>query len=265
MERAADDMVYEYARAKPHQATLGSLRAMAARKCARASGKARPRGSSTWRARKNPVIAKPSIRSPARLARVLAQKGRQPQQPVVPGLARRPRHRAARFRRHIDEIRGRPRSRRRRRGRAQSRVRRATAARSARPARRGSAIGEAGRASRRAPRARRMRVALRQQPHQRREMGHAVERMRRRQECRRRADQALDGVVAEMLVEPRPPGRAAPSCRAAAPAAAASRPRRAPDRDGGRARASSARGWRSPRRGARRARCLPRSTACGCV
>ena len=52
----------------------------------------------------------------------------------------------------------------------------------------------------------RMRIALRQQAAERGEMGHAVERMRHRQERRRARIEALDRVEAEMLVEPRPPG-----------------------------------------------------------
>ena len=53
-----------------------------------------------------------------------------------------------------------------------------------------------------------MRIALRQQPAQRREMRHAVDHMRGRQQRRGMQLQRLDRVVAEVLVEPRAPDRA---------------------------------------------------------
>ncbi len=53
-----------------------------------------------------------------------------------------------------------------------------------------------------------MRLTLGEQPAQRRKMRHAVDRMGRREISRRAEIKRLDGVMAEMLVEPRPPGRA---------------------------------------------------------
>ena len=53
-----------------------------------------------------------------------------------------------------------------------------------------------------------MRVALRQQPHQRGQMGDAIDRVRRAEEAGGAQVQPLDRVIAEMLVEPRPPGGA---------------------------------------------------------
>ncbi len=95
-----------------------------------------------------------------------------------------------------------------------------------------------------------MRVALGQQPHHRGQMADAIDRVRGRKEVRR----AL--VASALLCNCRDARRAAPArsrsryCRSAAPASGASRNRRAPARDGGHARASSARGWRSPPRAA---------------
>ncbi len=228
-------------------------------------GRARPRGNSrarpadasraapsTCRVRKNPVSAEAVgevLRR--RLGRRLAvEKRRQPQQPVLPRLARQARHRAARFRRHVDEVLARRRSPRRLRGRARSRARSAAAARTHHRGRGEPRIGEAVEHVIERGVDVRMRIALRQQAAKRRQMRHAVERLRGCQVGRRAQVEAFDRVEAEMLVEPRPPGRAARDCPAAAPAAGASRRRRAPGRDGGRARASSVRGWRSPRRGA---------------
>ena len=54
----------------------------------------------------------------------------------------------------------------------------------------------------------RVRVALGQQPAERGEMRHAVERVRDRQKRRRARIEAFDRVVTEMLVEPRPPSGA---------------------------------------------------------
>ena len=51
----------------------------------------------------------------------------------------------------------------------------------------------------------RVRIALRQQPAQRREMGDAIDHMRRRKLRGAMQAQRLDRVIAEMLVEPRPP------------------------------------------------------------
>jgi hypothetical protein len=53
-----------------------------------------------------------------------------------------------------------------------------------------------------------VRIALRQQPRQRGQVGNAIHRMRRRQHGGRAQPGALDRVIAEMLVEPRPPHRA---------------------------------------------------------
>src|SRR5664280_3114237 len=53
-----------------------------------------------------------------------------------------------------------------------------------------------------------MRIALGQQPHQRGQMADAIDRVRRREEVRRAQARALHRIIAEMLVEPRPPGRA---------------------------------------------------------
>ena len=53
-----------------------------------------------------------------------------------------------------------------------------------------------------------MRIALGQQPHQRGEMADAIDGMRAAKIIRRAQAQALDRVIAQMLVEPRPPGRA---------------------------------------------------------
>ena len=52
-----------------------------------------------------------------------------------------------------------------------------------------------------------MGIALRQQPGQRGEMGHAEDGMRGSQQRRRAQPRAFELVVAEMLVEPRPPHR----------------------------------------------------------
>ena len=91
----------------------------------------------------------------------------------------------------------------------------------------------------------RMRIALRQQPAERAEMRHAIDGVRGGETgCRAQID-ALDRVVAEMLVEPRPPGRAhavarlqhRPQARAGA-AAHQAEMAAVPSR-------SSARGWRS--------------------
>src|SRR5436309_3277584 len=49
------------------------------------------------------VLVGPVVRS----APDVAQKWRQPQQPVAPGLTRLPGHRATRFRRHVSEVAGR--------------------------------------------------------------------------------------------------------------------------------------------------------------
>ena len=53
-----------------------------------------------------------------------------------------------------------------------------------------------------------MRLALGQEPAQRREMGHAVERMSRGEEIGRAQVGPLDRIIAKMVIEPRPPGRA---------------------------------------------------------
>ena len=53
-----------------------------------------------------------------------------------------------------------------------------------------------------------MRIALRQQPRQRGQMGHAIGRVRRRQHGGGAQPHSLDRIIAEMLVEPRPPHRA---------------------------------------------------------
>src|ERR1700680_2767527 len=50
-----------------------------------------------------------------------------------------------------------------------------------------------------------MRIALRQQPAQRNEMMDAIERVRGREIRRRPQIESFDRVIAEMLVEPRPP------------------------------------------------------------
>ncbi len=54
----------------------------------------------------------------------------------------------------------------------------------------------------------RVRIALGQQSHQRRKMRDAVDRVRRGEEIRRAQILPLDAVIAQMLVEPRPPGGA---------------------------------------------------------
>ena len=51
-----------------------------------------------------------------------------------------------------------------------------------------------------------MRIALRQQPHQSGQMSNAIDRMRGRKVTGRPQAQALDRIVAEMLVESCPPG-----------------------------------------------------------
>ena len=51
----------------------------------------------------------------------------------------------------------------------------------------------------------RMRLALGEKAAQRREVGDAVNGMRRREEARRAQIDALDGIVPEMIVEPRAP------------------------------------------------------------
>ena len=192
-------------------ATLGSARASAAMKCARSSESASPRGSSTWRARKKPVSAKPSARSrPAGCASRLAQEGRQPQHLVGPRLAGRrarppapisARHRSRSARApvaaHCARSRPKPSSAKQlqfethHHGRGQHRHRRAG---------RGSSSSADIKA--------RMRIALGQQPHQRGQMGDAIDRVRRGEEIRRAQAHRLHRVIAEMLVEPRPPGRA---------------------------------------------------------
>ena len=52
------------------------------------------------------------------------------------------------------------------------------------------------------------RYEARRQPHQRRQMSNAIDRMRTAKIIRGALAQRLDRVMAEMLVEPRPPGRA---------------------------------------------------------
>ena len=154
--------------------------------------------------------SRPSIlvREAARLALAFTQEGRQRQEAVAPGLAGAARYRAARFRRDVDQV--------------------------GRFARRGAigeiepetAFGEHGKLE-----AHHMggglsgileiverllqhlvdvlmRIALRQQAHQRGQMGHAIDRMRGRQQRAGTELRAFDGVGAEMLVEPRPPNRA---------------------------------------------------------
>ena len=53
-----------------------------------------------------------------------------------------------------------------------------------------------------------MRLAFGKQPAQSREMGHAMDGMRRGENAGRAQIDALDQIMAEMIVEPRPPGRA---------------------------------------------------------
>ncbi len=52
-----------------------------------------------------------------------------------------------------------------------------------------------------------VRIALRQQPRQRRQMRHAIYRMRRGQHRGRAQPRGLDRIITEMFVEPRPPHR----------------------------------------------------------
>ena len=114
---------------------LRGPRSSAAMKCARSSVSVSPRGSSTWRSRKNPVSAKPSARSrPAGWRFEVAQEAGQPQHLVGPRLAGVARHRPPRFRRDIDEIGASRRSPRIAPDRARSRARPAAAIRSAPPA-----------------------------------------------------------------------------------------------------------------------------------
>ena len=53
-----------------------------------------------------------------------------------------------------------------------------------------------------------VRIAFRQQPRQRRQMGHAIDRVRGCEQVRRAQPGTFDDIRAEMLVEPRPPHRA---------------------------------------------------------
>ncbi len=52
-----------------------------------------------------------------------------------------------------------------------------------------------------------VRIALRQQPRQRGQMGHAIDGVRGRQHGGRAQPGSLDRIIAEVLVEPRPPHR----------------------------------------------------------
>src|SRR4029077_5353315 len=54
----------------------------------------------------------------------------------------------------------------------------------------------------------RVRLAFGKEPAQRRKMGHAMDRMGRGEKAGSAQVDALDGIIAEMLVEPRPPGGA---------------------------------------------------------
>ena len=205
--------------------TLGALRraradirrpSTAATNPSRASAKASPRGSSTWRARKNPVSAKPSAMSSSDGVTVLRQERRQPQQPVLPGRAGVARHRAAGFRRHVAEI---ALARRSRRSLSRSRPKPSSAS-----------ICSSKRTISGAGRHRivemiehggelivhlRMRIALRQQPAQRRQMRDAIDHMRRPQAARRHAGAAArrrSGRDARRAARARPRARVLPGC-----------------------------------------------------
>ena len=226
----------------------------------RASAKASPRGSSTCRARKNPVSAKPSAMSSSDGVTVVRQERRQPEQPVLPGRGRGARHRAAGLRRHIAQVilgagRG---AACEVEAKAQLDQHLQFETHHLQPGRhrivemlkhRGQMIVHL-----------RMRIALRQQPAQRAKMRDAIDHMRRRKLRRAMQAQRLDRRNcrdARRDARARPPARC---CRAAAPDAAACRRRREPGRDGGHDRASSPRRWRWPRRGAAcPARCRHRS------
>ncbi len=223
---------------------------MALTKLPRASGSASPRGSNACRVRKKPVRVKPSARSSADWRRPGgAEEGRQAQQLVLPGLAGGARHRAPAAWRDIDQIVGR--AGRRAAARSRPKPSSASSCSSKRtisgPARRAS-IRQPSTASSAAWMSR-VRIALGQQPAERGEMGHAIDRVRRRRTGSPPQIEPFDRVMAEMLVEPRPPGGADPVARLQH-RPQREPPRRAPGRDGGRARASSARRWHSPPRGA---------------
>ncbi len=190
-------------------ATLGSARDSAAMKCARSSASAKPRGSSTWRDRKNPVSAKPSARSrPAAIASCFAQEGRQPQHLVRPRLARFARHRPARFRRHVNEIGARAGRHAAREIEPEAELGQKLQLEAHHHGCRGGSIVERIEDGGEFIVQPFMRIALGQQPHQRGKVRDAIDRMGRGKETRGPQVERLHGEIAEMLVEPRPPGGA---------------------------------------------------------
>ena len=182
---------------------------MAVTKWARASGIARPRGAKACRSRKKPVMANALATSVAGCRRcIVTQECRQRQELVAVVVAAGARHGAARARRHIDQIGGCS------SGGAGTQIETETklgekGELEARDRRRGDQrIVEL--VEDRIERAvdRRMWLALGEQPAQCREMSDAVHGVRRREIAGRAQVEALDHIVAEMLVEPRPPRRA---------------------------------------------------------
>ena len=150
------------------------------------------------------ILVGPAVRA----APALAQERRQPQQPVAPGFSGPPRHRAAGFRRDINQLSGlagrgagfqiEPEAELGQHGQLEFDEMRCGFADVVEVIQ--GAVQQLVDAF--------MRIALRQQPRQRGQMRHAIDRVRRGQHGGRAQPDALDRIIAEMLVEPRPPYRA---------------------------------------------------------
>ena len=168
-----------------------------------------PRGSSTWRSRNSPVSRKPSCRSwsdqPFAPPSPSRRNGRQPQQPVPVGLAGPPRHRAAGFRRDVDQVSGRAGGGAVFQIEAEAEFGEHREFEPDEVRRRAAGIVEIVQRAVEHLVDVLVRIALRQQPRQRGQMGHAIDRVRGRQQDRRAQPRAFERVGAEMFVEPRPP------------------------------------------------------------
>ncbi len=149
------------------------------------------------------VLVRPAVRP----ALAFAQEGRQPQQPVAVGLAGRPRHRAAGLWRDVDQVRGRAGGGAVFQIEAEAEFGQHREFEPDEVGRRAAGIVKVVQRAVEHLEDVLVRIALRQQPHQRSQMGDAIGRVRRRQQGGRAQARALNGVISEMLVEPRPPHR----------------------------------------------------------
>ncbi len=178
-----------------------------------------------------------SVRSACGLA--LAQKRRQPQQPVAPRLTCPARHRAAGFRRNVDQVRGLPGHRAIFQRQPETELAEHRQLEMDHVHGRAADVVEIVERMLEPRKDFLVRIALRKEPRNRGQMGDAVNAVGGCQQRRGAQLQTLDRVGAEMLVEPRPPYRADAVAGLQQRAASANRRRRARGRDGGRARASS--------------------------